>query len=321
VLQRAGGARGRLGRHEEVALPLPLGPDSWGRTVDRRLRERERLRHVDTETLPQDRPQPLHRLTAEQELQQEIEETSADSSDEAAEEESEESSEESEEELGNPVLGPVIADLGYKRIHFVSSGKLGTIPVWSRNRTYRNNRAKSMASEKIRSMELGFPGVICLLEASNGKLSIVDGQHRVGMMAALKEKINKKIEKGDDIGNAESVFERVLVEVYPEPETDGDAFAKHIFTEINKAEPVKLIDMPGVASDADRELITEAVETLQEQFESMFSASQRCRVPNVNVDNLRSAIFGANILQRNKLTTSKDLVDWLLEQNGRRRRC
>jgi myosin heavy subunit len=245
----------------------------------------------------------------EQELQQEIEERSADSHDEASEEET-------EEEPENPVLGPVIADLGYKRIHFVSSGKLGTIPVWSRNRTYRNNRAKSMANEKIRSMELGFPGVICLLEASNGKLSIVDGQHRVGMMAALKEKMNKKIQKGDDIGNAESVFERVLVEVYPEPETDGDAFAKHIFTEINKAEPVKLIDMPGVASDADRELITEAVETLREQFESMFSSSQRCRVPNVNVDNLRSAIFGANILQRNKLTTSKDLVDWLLEQNA-----
>ena len=34
----------------------------------------------------------------------------------------------------HPVLGPVVADLGYKRLHFASSGALGTIPVWNRNR-------------------------------------------------------------------------------------------------------------------------------------------------------------------------------------------
>ena len=37
-------------------------------------------------------------------------------------------------ETVHPVLGPVVADLGYKRLHFVSSGKLGAIPVWNRNR-------------------------------------------------------------------------------------------------------------------------------------------------------------------------------------------
>jgi hypothetical protein len=232
-----------------------------------------------------------------------------------------------EAEVIHPVLGPVIADLGYKRIHFVSSGRLGTIPVWNRNRIYRNNRAKSMATEKIKSMELGFPGAICLHEAPTGKLSIVDGQHRVGMMSALKETINKKLEKGDDIGtlkDTDAIFERVLVEVYPEPireegddeSVDGDGYAEQVFSEINKAEPVKLIDMPGVASKADRTVITEAVETLQDQYGVMFSASQRCRLPNVNVDNLRSAIFGANLLKRHKLTSSKKLTDWLLEQNA-----
>lgn len=248
--------------------------------------------------------------------------SSTSQSDDDTDEDSE-SEEGDEVELENPVLGPVVADLGYKRIHFVSSGKLGTIPVWNRNRIYRNNRAKSMATEKIKSMELGFPGVICLHEGPNGKLSIVDGQHRVGMMAALRESMNKKIEAGQDPGvDTERIFEKVLVEVYPEPaqeseeESGSDAFAEKVFLEINKAEPVKLIDMPGVASAADRQIITEAVETLNEQYAPMFSPSQRCRVPNVNVDNLRSVVFGANILKRHKLTTSKKLIDWLFEQNA-----
>jgi len=284
----------------------------------------------------------------EQELQQNVKQQGGDSKDDGTDEEVEASSttskiddaggDDSEDGIAeHPVLGPVIADLGYKRIHFLSSGRLGTIPVWNRNRTYRNNRAKAMAAEKTKSMELGFPGAICLYEAPSGKLSIVDGQHRVGMMAALKETINKQTEKGDDgtlggvpLKNVGVVFEKILVEVYTEPkseigiesggesesESESDMFAEQLFLEINKAEPVKLIDMPGVASAADRQVITEAVETLQEKYSSMFSPSQRCRVPNVNVDNLRSVIFGANILKRHKLTTSKKLVDWLLEQNA-----
>ena len=259
-----------------------------------------------------------------QELQQEADTSPGDSSDN--DETQEGADGESRDEVGSveepehPVLGPVVVDLGYKRIHLVSAGKLGTISVWNRNRTYRNNRAKSMAAEKIKSMDLGFPGVIGLHEAASGKLSIVDGQHRVGMLAALKEIVNKKIEKGDSDDTYEDVFGEILVEVYPEPESsapaNGDAFAEKVFLEINKAEPVKLIDMPGVASAADRKVITEAVETLYDQFRPMFSSSQRCRIPNVNVDNLRSIVFGANILKRHKLTTSKKLVEWLLERNA-----
>jgi len=252
------------------------------------------------------------------ELQQDGEEISRDSSNDGDAESVDD--DEIKIEPDHPVLGPVIVDLGYKRMHLVSAGKLGTIPVWNRNRIYRNNRAKSMAAEKIKSMELGFPGVIGLHEASSGKLSIVDGQHRVGMMAALKEKMNKMIEKGDgSFDETYDIFDEVMVEVYPEPESSApadDAFAEKMFLEINKAEPVKLIDMPGVASAADRQVITEAVESLQGQFRAMFSSSQRCRVPNVNVDNLRSVIFGANILKRHKLTTSNKLLEWLLQQNA-----
>ena len=259
-----------------------------------------------------------------QKLQQEEQEARNEDEDDVAEIEEvadgEISGDQSEEEPLHPVLGPVLVDLGYKRIHLVSSGKLGTIPVWNRNRIYRNNRAKSMAMDKFKSMELGFPGVIGLHESSSGKLSIIDGQHRVGMMVTLKETINKKIEKGEAVDNYDDIFGSVLVEVYTEPEssttTDGDVFAEKVFLEINKAEPVKLIDMPGVASAADRQVITDAVEALQDQFREMFSSSQRCRIPNANVDNLRSMIFGANILKRHKLSSSKKLLDWLLEQNA-----
>jgi hypothetical protein len=227
----------------------------------------------------------------------------------------------------HPVLGPVVADLGYKRIHLVSSGQLGTIPIWKRQRTYRNDRARRMALEKQSTMHLGFPGIVCLYEDNKGGLSILDGQHRVGMMQALCEMRNK--DSNSDI-DREKYFKNVLVEVYsdisqdrpastiPSKTSNNKTIAEQLFVEINKAEPVKLVDIPGVASAADRKLITEAVETLQLQFPQMFSTSQRCRAPNVNIDNLRNSIYGANILQRHQdqITTSASLVNWLLEQNA-----
>lgn len=219
----------------------------------------------------------------------------------------------------HPILGPVIVDLGYKRIHLVSSGRLGTIPIWKRQRTYRNDRARRMASDKQATMNLGFPGIICLYEDSKGGLSILDGQHRVGMMQTLREMQNKE----GSSSNTDEIFQNVLVEVYSDPseETErslqGKSVAEQVFVEINKAEPLKMLDIPGVASTADRNLITEAVETLRDQFPAMFSTSQRCRPPNVNIDNLRNSIFGANILLRHELTTSGKLLNWLLEQNAK----
>ena len=56
-----------------------------------------------------------------------------DASSELVEDETDGESDEEDKE-DHPVLGPLVADLGYKRIHFVSSGRLGTIPVWNRNR-------------------------------------------------------------------------------------------------------------------------------------------------------------------------------------------
>jgi hypothetical protein len=47
----------------------------------------------------------------------------------------------------------------------------------------------------------------------------------------------------------------------------------------------------------------------------MFSPSQRCRPPNLNIDNLRDSIFAANIIKRHNLKTGKQLFDWMLQQN------
>lgn len=166
----------------------------------------------------------------------------------------------------HPILGPVIADLGYKRVHVVSCGRLGTIPIWEKQRTYRFDRTKRMAIDKTEQMHLGFLGIICLHEDANGKLSIIDGQHRLGMMQQLRadrKKLKKRQIETEAQGNNERIwkeqeayFQNVLVEVYSEISTGdatyttnkGQSYAEQIFLEINKAEPTT------VASETDRKI-------------------------------------------------------------------
>ena len=140
----------------------------------------------------------------------------------------------------------------------------------------------------------------------DGQLSIIDGQHRVGMMSILEGKPDAE---GFDL-------DRVLVEVYPE--IDGqDNHAQDLFLEVNKAEPVKLVDMPGVATVKDRKIITDGAHKLQSSYPQMFSTSQKCRVPNVNIDNMRDALFAANVLKRHNIKSTTELEAWLLEQNDK----
>eukprot|EP00977_Amphora_coffeiformis_P016798 scaffold5317_cov160-Amphora_coffeaeformis.AAC.6 len=162
-----------------------------------------------------------------------------------------------------------------------------------------------MATDKMNTLHLGLPGVICLFEDKDGQLSVLDGQHRIGMMKIL-------LEKEVDID-----LERVLVEVYPAPadgkEEDASEYASEIFTEINKAEPVKSVDI--FATKGDRKILVGGVEALKERYTAMFSPSLKCRPPNVNVDNLRDGIFAANVLKSNNIKTPKALYEWLLKQN------
>ena len=227
-----------------------------------------------------------------------------------------------DDEEEHPLLGKPIANLGYKRIYLTPHSTLGTIPIWNKQRHYQHPRAHNMASEKLKTLHLGFPGIICLHEEEgSGKLRILDGQHRVGMMQVLKAKVNAGEVDLDD--GMEGMFENVLVEVYTsksvekedEDDDEQEDQAKQVFVEINKAQPVKQIDMPGIASTADRRTITSAVHSLKQQYPLMFSLSQSCRVPNVNEDNLRNQIFGANILKKGYDTPEK-LLEWLQVKNA-----
>jgi hypothetical protein len=219
----------------------------------------------------------------------------------------------------HPILGRCLLDLGYKRIHTCSASSLANIPVWKKQRIYRHDRAKIMASDKASTMHLGLPGIIGLHEDETGQLHILDGQHRVGMFSILAEKVTKNSGAGaaansDNIGTS-NMFDHILVEVFPNSDQDKN-HAQNLFLEINKAEPVKLVDMPGVSRGSDRKILTAAAEKLFETYPPMFSASQRCRPPHLNRDNLRDALFAANVLTRHGLRTAKALEEWVLEQNA-----
>ena len=91
------------------------------------------------------------------------------------------SSDESEKEVEvHPILGQELADLSYKRIHLMSAATLASLPVYEKQRAYRHDRAQLMAKDKLKTLWMGVPGVISLMEDESGKLSILDGQHRVG---------------------------------------------------------------------------------------------------------------------------------------------
>ena len=68
------------------------------------------------------------------------------------------------QEHHHPILGPVLADLGNKRIHLVSAKALSAIPVWKKQRIYRHGRATAMANDKLKSLHLGLPGIIGVYE-------------------------------------------------------------------------------------------------------------------------------------------------------------
>jgi hypothetical protein len=142
-------------------------------------------------------------------------------------------------------------------------------------------------------------------QSKDGTLSILDGQHRVGMMQVLQEKAK----------SSEFDFDRILVEVFSQQEEKDTDHAQDLFLEINKAEPVKLVDLPGVAKKSHRTTINEGAARLHETYPEMFSPSQRCRAPHLNIDNFRDALFASNVIDRHSLKSPKALEAWMMEQN------
>ena len=251
----------------------------------------------------------------------------------------------------HPILGPKIASLSYKRIHLTSASKLASLPVYEKQRAYRHDRAKEMAKDKKKTLWMGIPGVISLMEEECGRLSILDGQHRVGMMALLSEEQRKIVGKNQQVNGengmqsinddkvdplAQLDLENILVEVFlPQnrnnnPDTvlidskkkqqqqsaheDQDDKAI-IFTEINKAEPIKLLDLPGVTNKRTRDVIDYAANHFYNAFPEMFSPSQKCRAPHLNLDNLRDALFASEVIKREKVGSGGELVKWMVKKN------
>ena len=96
---------------------------------------------------------------------------------------------------------------------------------------------------------------------------------------------------------------RILVEVYSSAVVT-DHF-EEIFTEINKAEPIKWVDMPGVVSKGDRKTTTGAASKLQDRYYEMFKPSQFCRPPHFNIVNFHDALFAAEFIKKHNLKSSK----------------
>jgi hypothetical protein len=71
-----------------------------------------------------------------------------------------------------------------------------------------------------------------------------------------------------------------------------------IFTDINKCEPVQLIDIPGLVDAQQHAALAFAVESLRAKFKPMFKPTKACRAPHLNVDLLRQELYDANVLVR-----------------------
>lgn len=274
------------------------------------------------------------------------------------------------------LLGQELADLGYKRVYLCSVGSLADLPVWEKQRVFREARSRNIAKDLGKRMRDGFvtlPGVITLikkggfaddveqqpvsLEDERASLAVVDGQHRIGALAMLAAE-----------GTLDASLPRVIVEVFPDNDTEAEAeadgrdaaraaadatttaakekstskkttatmtakkksktnaYASQIFADINKAEPVKLVDLPGSsggASEVHKEALSVAVESISSAHAAMFKPSQRCRQPHLNADNLRDDLYQAGVISRLELDDVADvevvaaaLEAWILERNA-----
>jgi hypothetical protein len=180
-------------------------------------------------------------------------------------------------------------------------------PVWNQQRSFRLERAEAIAKAKSNSMT-GMPGVVTLYElgGGNGFRAIIDGQHRVGALRLLL--------RGAD---SSSPWSRVLVEVFP---LQNEAQAEALFTEINSAQPVQMVDMPasaGGAAPADRKCLEAGVALMVAQFGStMFKPSVQCKAPHMNGDRLRDMLFQRDVMTAHGLRTPEQLHAWLLARNA-----
>mmetsp|Transcript_49752 Transcript_49752/g.130848 ORF Transcript_49752/g.130848 Transcript_49752/m.130848 type:complete len:572 (-) Transcript_49752:236-1951(-) len=215
------------------------------------------------------------------------------------------------ETVDHPVFGRFLADFGYKKVFAADPAKLyAATPIYKKQRTFRTERAASIARAKAASAVAGWPGTITVVEfgGEGAECVLVDGQHRLGAYSLLARQLaaaNKSRVQGMD---------EMLVEVYPGLD---DSQAAEVFTEINKAEPCKLIDLPSAhVNPAVKAIIDGAAEALRRKYSDMFKPSAQCRTPHMNIDNLRDQLFQAEIVVRGGFKTEADLLGWMEHRNA-----
>lgn len=169
--------------------------------------------------------------------------------------------------------------MGYKKVYCATINQLADVPIWEKQRILRRERAESIAREKMRqSFPVKLPGIITLYQLADKQYKLLDGQHR---LAALKILADSGIISKDN--------NFCLLEVFT---LEKESEARALFLEINSAMPVKLIDLPeGGARPDIKGIIDGAVDSLVSQFPAFFKSSLNPKLPHVNIDNMRDALF------------------------------
>ena len=224
------------------------------------------------------------------------------------------------------LYGTMLRDFGYKKIYAMPAKNLvckDKVGIYDQQRAFRAERAQVIAAEKAKEAVFSLPGVVTLAEgtaavrgkktkkkssllfgssSANTGAHILDGQHRVGALEIL---LSQGVIAPDHT---------VLVEVF---ENVDDARASEIFTEINAAQPVRFVDMPGVAPADVKWMLEGAAQRIKERYRAMFSASERCKIPNVNLDVLREELFSAEVVTRFGIADEDAFVAWLESENAK----
>lgn len=139
--------------------------------------------------------------------------------------------------LLHPLLGELVCDLKYKKVYLTSVRALASAPVWQKQRTLRVQRAAKIVKNKQKNSTVSIlPGVISMYHDQNtDEIGIFDGQHRAAALVLLAQE-----------GLWNDMERNVTVDLF---ETNSETEIKTLFSEVNAAEPVKLIDMPTIEDD------------------------------------------------------------------------
>jgi len=221
----------------------------------------------------------------------------------------------------HPIFGALMYDHGFKKVYRASPTTVwAATPIWERQRAFRQDRSAAIAKAKSALQVRGWPGTITVCELVDGegagpaegagaaeealRCVVVDGQHRLGAAHMLAAG-----------GGLHESLGAITVELYPKMTTP---MVQALFTEINKVQAVKLVDLPVQgASDKENAILSAAVEDLKGMYKEMFKPSPNCRPPHVNVDTLRDELHRARVVERLRVESPDGLLRWLLDTNAR----